>query len=159
MVLYQRQTVVDAPFERVWDFHSGISGLTAVTPDWMGLEVDAVIGETDDAADDLRAGTRLELSFKPLGLVPASSWTALITAREVGTDSAWFRDEMIDGPFHHWVHTHRFTAVDGGTRIQDRVEYEIPAFHILQLSGIAHPFFELVFRDRHRRTKALLENR
>ena len=153
MPVYQRQTIVDAPFERVWNFHSGIDGLTAVTPDWMGLNVDSVIGDPDD----LQAGTRLELSLTPFGLVPGGSWTALITERQIGPESAWFTDEMLDGPFHRWVHTHRFTAVDGRTRLQDRVEYELPVVHRAQLSGIAHPFFELVFRGRHRRTTQLLE--
>ena len=154
MAVYQRQTIVDAPFERVWDFHSGIDGLTSVTPDWMGLNVEAVVGYPGD----LEAGTRIELSLTPFGLIPAGSWTALITDREIGMDSAWFRDKMLDGPFHRWEHTHRFTAVNGRTRLQDRVEYELPVVHRLQLSGIAYPFFELIFRSRHRRTKQLLEH-
>ncbi|WP_254863249.1 SRPBCC family protein [Halovivax gelatinilyticus] len=158
MVVYQRQTVVDAPFDRVWAFHAGIDGLTAVTPNWMGLEVDRVVAPAGGSADDLGVGSRLELSLSPFGFVPAGSWTALITDRAVGTDAAWFRDEMVEGPFDRWIHTHRFTAVDGGTRITDRVDYELPAVGALGLSGIAHPFFELVFRDRHRRTKAQLED-
>jgi ligand-binding SRPBCC domain-containing protein len=37
-----------------------------------------------------------------------------------------FRDEMQRGPFERWRHTHLFAPVDGGTLMQDRVEYASP---------------------------------
>ena len=37
-----------------------------------------------------------------------------------------FTDTQVEGPFRKWVHTHRFEAVAGGTRVSDRVEYEPP---------------------------------
>jgi ligand-binding SRPBCC domain-containing protein len=39
---------------------------------------------------------------------------------------AAFADTQVEGPFRKWVHAHRFEAVDGATRVSDRVEYEPP---------------------------------
>jgi len=44
MPTYERETTVDSPFDDVWAFHSQVSGLEAVTPDWLDLRVERVIG-------------------------------------------------------------------------------------------------------------------
>jgi hypothetical protein len=37
-----------------------------------------------------------------------------------------FSDVQLRGPYRTWNHLHEFEAVAGGTRMRDRVEYEIP---------------------------------
>jgi ligand-binding SRPBCC domain-containing protein len=37
-----------------------------------------------------------------------------------------FVDEMQRGAFAHWRHTHRFTTLNGGTKIIDEVDYASP---------------------------------
>jgi ligand-binding SRPBCC domain-containing protein len=37
-----------------------------------------------------------------------------------------FVDEMQDGPFKRWKHSHRFFAENGGTRMVDKVEFASP---------------------------------
>jgi ligand-binding SRPBCC domain-containing protein len=64
---------------------------------------------------------------------------------------------MAEGPFRRWHHTHRFQAVDGGTRLTDRVEYQLPLGRAAGLSWIAWPGFAAVFASRHRRTRRHLE--
>ena len=56
------------------------------------------------------------------------------------------------GPYRRWVHRHRFAPEDGGTRMRDRVEYELP-FGIL--GRLAHRLLvrrqlESIFRHRAR---------
>lgn len=160
MATYQRETRVRAPLEDVWEFHSSISGLEALTPDWLNLRVESVVGPDGDRDPPvLAAGTDVSLSIRPFGVGPRQRWRSVITARERSDGSAYFRDEMIDGPFETWVHTHSFHADGNETILRDRVEYALP----LGIVGDAvTPFsrigFEPMFRTRHGRTKERLES-
>lgn len=171
MPSYERRTTIAAPFEDAWQFHSGIEGLESVTPDWMGLRVESMLGPDGERDPErLEAGTEISLSMRPFGVGPRQHWTSLIIDRERGDDAAYFRDEMVHGPFDRWRHTHAFYA-DGGdsadderTILQDHVEYELPGAGIAGLGSLinaATPVsqigFEAMFRARHRKTKALLE--
>jgi ligand-binding SRPBCC domain-containing protein len=158
MAVYERSTFVRAPLDEVWQFHTSVDGLVAVTPAWFGLTVESVVGSDAEAdVDRLDEGTEVSIAIRPFGLGPRSSWTSRITHVEYGTDAAVFRDEMVDGPFPRWRHTHRFTEAPGGTRLTDRVEYELPLGPATGLSALGWPGFEAVFAARHRRTKQLLE--
>ncbi|KAB1196089.1 MULTISPECIES: SRPBCC family protein [Haloferax] len=161
MPVYQRRTRVAAPLERVWEFHSDISGLEALTPEWMNLEIVAVRTPegTDDAAG-LVAGTEIEMSMRPFGVGPRQQWVSRILDRQEGETTAWFRDDMVGGPFRKWVHTHRFAADGEETIIEDRVEYELPFGPLGDAAGLFGGVgFEPMFRERHKRTKAAVEDR
>jgi ligand-binding SRPBCC domain-containing protein len=68
-----------------------------------------------------------------------------------------FRDEMRDGPFRRWIHTHSFFADGDETLIVDRVEYELPFGPLGRaVAPLARIGFEPMFRYRHRRTRELL---
>ncbi|NUB91713.1 cyclase [Haloterrigena sp. SYSU A558-1] len=165
MATYERRTTIDAPLADVWAFHSRVEGLEAVTPDWMHLRVEAVLGPDGERDPDvLETGTELALSIRPLGVGPRQHWTSLITDRERSDGSASFRDEMIRGPFDRWEHTHSFFADGERTVLRDRVAYELPGSDVAgvgRLTDVATPFstvgFEAMFRERHRLTKARLE--
>ncbi|QSW98520.1 SRPBCC family protein [Haloterrigena alkaliphila] len=162
MPTYERRTTVDAPLEEVWEFHSRVEGLEAVTPDWMGLRVEAVLGPDGRPDPDvLEVGTELALSIRPLGIGPRQHWTSLITDRDRRDDGAYFRDEMVYGPFERWEHTHAFSADGERTVLRDRVVYELPVLGRGPLAEVTTPFsqagFEAMFRGRHRATKARLE--
>ncbi|MFB6179696.1 MAG: SRPBCC family protein [Halorientalis sp.] len=159
MSVYRREVRVAAPFDEVWDFHSRVSGLEALTPDWMRLEVESVTGP-DGTPDPgiLTAGSRIESSIMPFGVGPRQRWTSVIEAREEGDGSAMFRDTMEGGPFREWEHTHSFFADGDETNVCDRVVYELP------LGGLGHRLgplavagLEPMFCYRHRKTRELLE--
>lgn len=165
MSVYERSTRLSAPLSAVWEFHSTPEGLTAVTPDWLGLRVEAVRlpdgADADANRDDppvLVAGSEIDLSVRPLGVGPRQSWTSRITDRRANADRAWFVDEMVAGPFAHWEHTHSFRATEDGTVLRDRVEYRLPGGRLGALASPAAVVgFAPLFRYRHRRTRALLE--
>ena len=159
MPTYERRTRVRAPLEDVWTFHSNVAGLEALTPDWMRLRVESVRGPDGEPDPDvLEAGAEVSLSIRPCGRGPRQYWRSVIRERDRTDGAAYFRDEMVDGPFETWVHTHLFYADGDDTIVRDRVEYELP---FGPLGRAASPFsrigFEAMFRDRHRRTKARLE--
>jgi ligand-binding SRPBCC domain-containing protein len=182
MPTYQREVRVRAPLDEVWQFHSRIDGLEALTPDWMYLRVEEVHrpagsddggdeeGDGDDDGDAdldadladpdvLKVGTSIALSMRPFGVGPRQSWTSRIVRRETGDGTAVFEDVMDDGPFPEWRHRHQFYAIsDDETLVRDRVTYELPV-----VGGLLGPLgwlgFEPMFRSRHRRTKEILESR
>lgn len=165
MPTYDRQSTIDAPLEDVWQFHSRIEGLEALTPDWMGLRVESMIGPNGERDPEvLEAGTEISLSTRPFDVGPRQYWTSLITERKRDDGVAYFRDEMVRGPFDHWLHTHTFFADGEETVLRDHVEYELPCSGVPGIGRLVDavgPFskvgFEGMFRTRHRLTKARLE--
>ncbi|GAB3315354.1 cyclase [Haloplanus rallus] len=159
MAVYQRRTRVDASLDSVWDFHSRVSGLEALTPEWMHLRIEAVEGPDGDPDPEiLEPGSRIEASVRPFGVGPRQRWTSLITEREREGATAHFTDEMADGPFRHWEHTHRFFADGSETVVDDRVVYALPLGALGEaVAPLARVGFEPMFRFRHRRTRDLLE--
>ncbi|QLG47441.1 SRPBCC family protein [Natrinema halophilum] len=159
MATYDRETTVESTFEDVWEFNSRISGLEAVTPDWMNLRVEHVIGPDGEAHPDvLEHGSEVALSIRPFGVGPRQHWTSVITDREREEGSAYFRDEMVHGPFDRWEHTHTFYADGDRTVIRDRVQYELPLGGIGDaVAPLSKLGFEAMFRTRHRLAKARLE--
>jgi ligand-binding SRPBCC domain-containing protein len=158
MPTYRRQTRVAAPLEEVWEFYSRVSGLEALTPDFMNLRVERVIGPDGEPDPDvLDAGSRIDLSMRPFGVGPQQSWTSVVTEREAGDGSAMFRDTMEGGPFPEWDHTHRFFADGDETLVVDHVAYRLPGGPLGDLVGpLGWAGFEPMFRYRHRRTRELL---
>ena len=159
MSTFERETHVRAPFETVWEFHSTLDGLEALTPAFMNLRVESSREPDGDPDPDvLEAGAEADLSMRPFGVGPRQGWTTRITERRRDEAAGLFRDEMFDGPFSHWQHTHSFYAENGGTRVRDRVEYELPLGELGRLAGpFAFVGFEPMFRYRHRETKRRLE--
>jgi ligand-binding SRPBCC domain-containing protein len=158
MDTYQRSVRVAAPLDEVWEFHSSGSGLEALTPHWMGLQIEDIRGPDDEPDPEvLEAGARLRCSVRPFGVGPRQRWTSEIVERERTAGAAYFTDVMRDGPFAEWEHAHSFFADGEETLIRDRVNYELPFGALGRALGpVAVVGFEPMFRFRHRRTKELL---
>lgn len=161
MASYERETRVRAPLEDVWAFHSRIEGLETLTPTWMGLRIESVIGPNGERDPEiLEAGSEISMSIRPFDAGPRREWTSVIADRERTEGAAYFRDEMIRGPFDRWSHTHAFYADGDATVLRDRVEYDLPLGRVGDVLEAFSPLaFEAMFRDRHRRTRAALERR
>ncbi|WP_227130603.1 SRPBCC family protein [Halorubellus salinus] len=159
MPTFTREVRVRAPFDAVWEFHSNASGLEALTPAFMELELLAVRGPDGELDPDvLETGAEIEMRMRPFGVTPAQSWTSVIVERDASDGSAYFVDEMRDGPFREWRHTHMFYADGEDTIVRDRVDYRLPLGGLGDLAGpFAKVGFEGMFRDRHKRTKRILE--
>lgn len=157
MATYEREMYVDASFEDVWEFHSQVSGLEALTPGWMGLSIRAVRGpDGEPDPERLEAGAEIDMAIYPLGgPIATQSWTSVITERSDSEERGLFKDEMRGGPFARWTHVHQFRREGEGTRLRDTVHYELPK--IGRISPLAVVGFEPMFRYRHRKTKELLE--
>jgi ligand-binding SRPBCC domain-containing protein len=126
------------PRDEVFQFFSDAANLEAVTPPWLNFEIltPAIV---------VRPGARIDYRLRLYGF--PLKWQSEITRWQ---PPQLFVDEQRRGPYRRWVHTHSFVEERGGTRVLDRVEFEVP---FRWLTG------RLVMRDVRRifafRTQAL----
>ena len=79
MPTFQREVRVHAPFEVVWEFHSDASGLEALTPEFMRLELVAVRGPDGEPNPGLlETGAEIDMRMRPFGVAPIQEWTSVI---------------------------------------------------------------------------------
>lgn len=125
-----REMQVQQPLEKTFEFFSRPENLARITPPWMGFRM------TSPPPIRMQCGTLLAYTLKVRGW--PLHWLTKIESWNPPFD---FIDLQSSGPYKLWRHTHRFREIEGGTRISDTVEYELP-FGIL--GRLAHP---LVVRD------------
>lgn len=111
----ERVQVVPLPPADAFRFFGDIRNLEPLTPPWLRFRV------LTDRDLQLEPGALIEYRLT-LHAVPVR-WITRIEEWEPGHR---FVDSQIRGPYRLWEHTHTFTPVDGGTRIQDRVRYALP---------------------------------
>src|SRR5262245_5418009 len=106
---------IDRPLEEVFGFFAKPENLGRITPPAMGFE---------QVSTDLemRADLDIEHRIRPLLGIPML-WRSHIEAYDAPHA---FVDVQTKGPYRSWRHQHAFTAVPGGTRIDDQVDYELP---------------------------------
>ncbi len=107
--------IVPADLERVWDFFSRAENLGRITPRSMGFEI-----HTPEPS--ALQGSTIDYTLRPLFGIP-TKWRTLIDEVEAPRR---FSDVQEKGPYKSWVHEHRFSTVEGGVRMDDRVTYEMP---------------------------------
>jgi uncharacterized protein (TIGR01777 family) len=143
---FTRRTPVDAPAEALYAWHARPGALARLSPPWLDAEVlrHTGVDEGDEAV--IR-----------LGLGPAKlRWVAEHYDHVPGVG---FRDVQAEGPFAHWVHSHRFLP-DGPARsiLEDEIKYGLP---LAPLSTAARPLvgraLARAFAYRHRVTKEDVE--
>lgn len=106
---------IPADIDTVWDFFSRPQNLSRVTPRSVGFEIHTPEPSTQN-------GATIDYTVRPLFGIP-TGWRTRIESVEAPYR---FRDVQDRGPYKSWVHEHRFTEVEGGVRVDDRVEYEMP---------------------------------
>lgn len=126
----------------VFDWHERAGALERLTPPWGEVEVLHRSGGIRDGGV-----IRLKVKRGPT----AFRWDLRHRDYQYGRQ---FRDEQTSGPFKSWVHTHRFSARDGGgTRVEDEIDLEPPLGSAGTTVGPALIKNELdrLFRFRYRR--------
>ncbi len=144
-ILRASQTI-DRPIEDVFRFFAEPRNLARITPPSMGFEF-----LSDDF--EMRDGLQIDYRLRPLLGVPVN-WRTGITSFD---PPHRFTDVQLKGPYRRWEHTHIFEAVDGGTRVSDTVEYQLP---LGPLGDLAHRLvvrgeLERIFRHRERTIDAV----
>jgi NADH dehydrogenase len=110
-----RTKLLPADLESAWRFFSDPRNLARITPRAVGF----VMRTPEVTFGD---GAIIDYTIKPLLGIPIG-WRTLIDRVE---EPHGFRDRQLSGPYRSWVHQHRFTAVRGGVRMDDTIDYEMP---------------------------------
>ena len=109
--LHSEQWLPRQPDE-VFDFYADAFNLELLTPPWLKFRV--ITPPPLAMAAGVEIAYRLRLHGIPM------TWQSRITEWE---PPHHFVDEQIKGPYRIWRHRHLFTPQDGGTLVQDAVEY------------------------------------
>lgn len=143
----ERAQLVALPREVVWAFFADPRNLEAITPDFLRFRILT-------ARDvPMHPGALIDYRISLHG-VPVR-WRTRIEEVVPGTA---FVDVQLRGPYRRWRHLHRFSDVPGGTRVDDRVEYELPLGPLgtLVRSLFVARTLERIFDHRGERIEALL---
>jgi len=123
----EREQVVPRPRPEVFAFFADAANLERLTPASLRFRIKSPLPIA------MRPGAVIEYDLSLLGV--RYGWRTLIERFE---PPERFVDVQARGPYRSWRHTHEFEEVPGGTRIVDRVEYELP---FGPLGGLAHRLF------------------
>jgi ligand-binding SRPBCC domain-containing protein len=114
MPVFEACHVFPHPVEAVFAFFCDPNNLVKISPPELHMRL-------VEGPQRIHLGARLVLRGRRWGI--PQRMVSDVTAFE---PPVAFADTQVEGPFRKWVHAHRFEAVDGGTRVSDRVEYEPP---------------------------------
>lgn len=106
---------VESPPERVVPFFEAPENLEQLTPPFLRFRI-RTQGELK-----MRPGAIIDYTISLRGL--PLGWRTSIEEYEPG---ARFIDTQLRGPYRLWRHLHTFEAERDGTRLSDRVEFELP---------------------------------
>jgi ligand-binding SRPBCC domain-containing protein len=145
----QREQWFPQPMQDVFAFFADARNLEAITPPWLEFQI------LSPEPIVVAPGTVIEYQLRwhqfPI------RWVTEIRRWDPPTS---FMDVQLRGPYRLWEHTHRFQAVDGGTRMFDVVRYALPFGF---LGRMAHTWvvkadLEGIFDYRARKVSELLGN-
>lgn len=108
----ERESVIKAPIEKVFDFFSKAENLNIITPPQLKFDIITPMPIT------IKEGTIIDYKIKISGL--SFKWRTKITDWEPPNR---FIDIQTKGPYKMWVHEHTFTADGNNTVMKDKVNY------------------------------------
>ena len=138
----ERTQVVEASLDSAWAFFASARNLEAITPPWLRFQI-------VNAPDELRAGAFLGYRLRLFGW--PVDWLTLI---ESWVPPRGFVDVQVHGPYRVWEHTHRLSAVEGGTEIYDHVRYAMLGGRASE--ALVRRWLEAIFDHRAGRTAELV---
>jgi ligand-binding SRPBCC domain-containing protein len=142
---------LNAPLERVWEFHNSVETLFKLTPPEKHARLEGT-------PEPMRPGVIYHIRVRQFGILPIRMQSKIVEY----TPPNGFVDVQVTGkgPFKSWTHRHRFIAVSAGrTRLIDHVAYELPFGPLGALADglLVRRDIQRMFAYRHRVTREALE--
>lgn len=122
--VFRAEQFVPRSIDEVFAFFSRAENLQELTPPWLHFRIVSV------DPNPVRKGTLIRYALR--WRIFPMRWTTEIVE---WNPPHGFADVQRKGPYRKWHHEHRFVAEDGGTRIYDEVQYELP---FGMLGSLAH---------------------
>ena len=119
MAIYQYKTEQFLPvtLQTAWDFFSSPKNLSLITPPEMDFKI---LTQLSDSA--IYNGMLIDYTVRPLFGIPMHWRTKIVDV----IPNSVFADTQLKGPYKLWQHTHQFVEQEGGVRMTDIVDYELP---------------------------------
>jgi uncharacterized protein (TIGR01777 family) len=144
MPSFLKESAFTIPAEELYRYHTSPGAFSRLCPPWEALRL-----EGPDTAITPGEERTVRLGPKRVSL----PWVA---RHEDFVEGRQFVDVMVLGPFRSWRHTHRFEPQDdGGCRLIDEIEYELPMQ--LPLQPLVASRLQRIFTYRHRQIARDLE--
>lgn len=145
-VKFQHRFLVNAPIEKVAEFHSRSSSMAAVTPPPISVQIHQAppfLSEGDEMKFTLWAG--------PMPI----RWHA----RMENISANGFDDRQVHGPFSEWVHRHRYHAVnEQTTEVVDDITLRLSSKPLWWVIGLGMRIsLPILFAFRAWKTQRLLQ--
>jgi ligand-binding SRPBCC domain-containing protein len=135
--------IINEDIEKVWEFYTDIRHLEIITPKKLNLKI---INTTNQK---IILGQETILSAKII--IMKRTWHSKITFFQ----QYEYIDEMLEGPFIKWKHTHKFKRINKNkTEIIDKVEFNLPYGGFGKIGSI---FFTKILRQlfEHRKDETI----
>jgi len=96
----------------VFSFFGDVLNLEIITPKWLNFKI------LTPLPIQMKPGTLIDYRIRLYGI--PLKWRTKISVWE---PPSRFVDTQLRGPYHLWIHEHRFQEKDGGTVATDEVDY------------------------------------
>ena len=138
--LLTRTQLVPRPRAEVFAFFADPWNLERITPAFLRFRI------LTPPPLEVKAGALIDYRLSLFGL--PFGWRTVIEAWEPGVR---FVDRQLRGPYRRWHHSHLFEDAPGGTRMTDRVEFELPLGPLGELARVLLVDRQLAAIFDHRR--------
>ena len=137
------ETRIPCSQQKLWEFHSSSEALHSLCPPLTRVKLKGELKVIN--------GAKLEVRSTVIGVINQDWEVELLNV----SPPDGFTDRAIKSPFLEWEHNHLFRA-DGETSIlRDELSFTAPGGPLGRLASIL--IVTVLFKFRHRRTKALLK--
>lgn len=114
MPIFESEQLLPRPLAEIFDFFCRPANFVLVMPPDFHVRL-------LEGPEQLHLGARFVIQAKRWG-VPQR----IVSQVTVYEPEVRFIDEQREGPFRKWIHSHRFEAINGTTRVTDVIEFEPP---------------------------------
>jgi ligand-binding SRPBCC domain-containing protein len=150
MPVVRRSVVINAPAEKVFDFHTDTRNLPLISPSWMKVDILKTTGEGK--------GKIIELYIMQFGFVK-TKWVVEISEYE---RPLRITDTALQGPFKRFRHQRDIKPITASSsELTDTFDYELPLGVIGKIGNalFMRRFIERMFEARHFKTQQVLGKR